>query len=64
MVGARVDTCEVRLWGHTIGAAYWDDEQILEIIALVGFYHTVSFFTNALALPPEPYGRRFPATRQ
>jgi alkylhydroperoxidase family enzyme len=35
-------------------------EQILELIALVGFYHTVSFFANGLRLPPEPYGVPFP----
>ena len=35
-------------------------EQILELIALVGFYHTVSFFTNGLRLPVEPYGVPFP----
>jgi alkylhydroperoxidase family enzyme len=28
-------------------------EQIFELIALVGFYHTVSFFANGLRLPPE-----------
>jgi len=30
-------------------------EQILELIALVGFYHTVSFLANGLRLAPEPY---------
>ena len=34
--------------------------QILEVIALVGFYHTVSFFANGLRLPLEPYGTPFP----
>jgi 4-carboxymuconolactone decarboxylase len=29
-------------------------EQILELIALVGFYHTVAFFANGLRLPAEP----------
>jgi 4-carboxymuconolactone decarboxylase len=29
-------------------------EQIFELIALVGFYHTVSFFANGLKLAPEP----------
>jgi len=45
----------------------WDDlsatfsvEQILELIALVGFYHTVSFLANGLRLPLEPYGVPFP----
>jgi alkylhydroperoxidase family enzyme len=30
-------------------------EQIFEMIALVGFYHTVSFFANGLRLAPEPF---------
>jgi alkylhydroperoxidase family enzyme len=36
-------------------------EQIFELIALAGFYHTVSFFANGLRLPLEPYGVPFPA---
>jgi 4-carboxymuconolactone decarboxylase len=35
-------------------------EQILELIALVGFYHTVSFFANGLRLPAEPASAAFP----
>jgi 4-carboxymuconolactone decarboxylase len=30
-------------------------EEIFELIALVGFYHTISFFANGLRLPNEPY---------
>lgn len=30
-------------------------EQIFELIALVGFYHTISFFANSLNLKAEPY---------
>jgi len=36
-------------------------EQIFETIALVGFYHTVSFFANGLKLPLESFGTPFPA---
>jgi alkylhydroperoxidase family enzyme len=36
------------------------DEQLLELIVLVGFYHTVSFVTNALRLPAEEGAARFP----
>jgi len=39
-------------------------EQIFELIALVGFYHTVSFFANGLRLAPEPYGVPFPPPRE
>jgi hypothetical protein len=38
-------------------------EQVFELIALIGFYHTVSFFANGLRLArlaPEPYGVPFP----
>jgi 4-carboxymuconolactone decarboxylase len=35
-------------------AAAFSVEQIFELIALVGFYHTVSFFANGLKLAPEP----------
>jgi alkylhydroperoxidase family enzyme len=41
-------------------AASFAVEQIFELIALVGFYHTVSFFANGLRLAPEPYGAPFP----
>jgi alkylhydroperoxidase family enzyme len=36
-------------------------EQIFELIALVGFYHTVSFFANGLRLGAEPYAASPPA---
>ena len=49
-----------------VGEALWSelkaefsDEQILELIVLAGFYHTVSYLTNALRLPLEAYGERF-----
>ena len=52
----------------TISDALWDAlaktfsvEQIFEAIALVGFYHTVSFFANGLRLPLETFGTPFPA---
>jgi alkylhydroperoxidase family enzyme len=35
-------------------------EQILELIALAGSYHTVSFFANGLRLPRESYAVSFP----
>jgi alkylhydroperoxidase family enzyme len=46
------------LWS-ALSAAFSVD-QILELIALVGFYHTVSFFANGLRLPLESYGAPFP----
>ncbi len=41
--------------------AHWSDEQLIELVALAGFYHLISFVTNALRLPLEAYGARFPA---
>ena len=40
--------------------AHYDDAKILEIIQLCGFYRTVSYLCNALALPLETTGARFP----
>jgi alkylhydroperoxidase family enzyme len=40
--------------------AEFSPEQLLELIALAGLYHTVSFLTNALALPLEKGAARFP----
>jgi len=40
--------------------AEFSDEQILELILLAGFYHTVAYLTNGLKLPLEPYAVRFP----
>jgi alkylhydroperoxidase family enzyme len=42
-------------------AASFSVEQILELIALVGFYHTVAFFANGLKLPAEGRSVPFPA---
>jgi hypothetical protein len=38
-----------------------DEAQILEVVALVGYYHTISFLCRALDLPLEAYAARFPA---
>jgi len=53
---------------RTIAAATWtaltkhfDEPQILETIALVGYYHTISFLCRGLELPLESYGARFPS---
>lgn len=41
-------------------AAHFDEAQILEAIALVGYYHAISFLCRGLDLPLESYGARFP----
>ena len=38
----------------------WSKEQQLEIFALAGAYHTVSFVANSTALEGEPFGATFP----
>ena len=40
--------------------SHYDDAQVLEVIQLCGFYRTVSYLCNALALPLEATGARFP----
>ena len=41
-------------------AATLSVDQIFELIALVGFYHTVAFLANGLKLTSEPYAVPFP----
>jgi alkylhydroperoxidase family enzyme len=41
-------------------SAHYDDDQILEIMLLCGFYRTVSYLANGLALPLEDKAARFP----
>jgi alkylhydroperoxidase family enzyme len=42
-------------------SAHYDEDQILEIILLCGFYRTVSYLANGLRLPLEEKAARFPA---
>jgi alkylhydroperoxidase family enzyme len=42
-------------------SSHYDEAQILEIIMLCGFYRTVSYLANTLALPLEENAARFPA---
>jgi alkylhydroperoxidase family enzyme len=41
-------------------SAHYDDSKIFEIILLCGFYRTVSYLANGLALPLEKRAARFP----
>ena len=52
---ARVDDA---LWAAL--RVEWSEPQLIELIALAGFYHLISFVTNALRISPEPFGARFP----
>ena len=46
-------------WGSL--TEHLDETQILEAIALVGYYHTISFLCRGLSLPLEAWSARFPA---
>jgi 4-carboxymuconolactone decarboxylase len=39
----------------------WTPAQLVELLCLVGQYHTVSYFTNALRVDHEEQAARFPA---
>jgi Carboxymuconolactone decarboxylase family len=41
-------------------SAHYDEPKILEILLLCGFYRTVSYLANGLALPLEANAARFP----
>jgi alkylhydroperoxidase family enzyme len=41
-------------------SAHYDDARIFEVILLCGFYRTVSYLANGLALPLEQKAARFP----
>jgi hypothetical protein len=41
-------------------ATRWGEAELLEMLAVVGFYHLVSFTANAVRLRPEPFAARFP----
>lgn len=41
------------LWGEL--AAAYSDEQLVELVVLAGYYHTIAFVTNAFRIPPEPF---------
>src|SRR5438445_7166306 len=55
------DTASVSdaLWSEL--KAGWTTPQLVELLAVVGQYHMVSYFTNALRLPLETYAEQFPA---
>jgi alkylhydroperoxidase family enzyme len=55
-----VDQRTIRAETWTALRAHFDEAQIIELIALVGYYHTISFLCRGLELPLESYGARFP----
>jgi alkylhydroperoxidase family enzyme len=53
-------TCSVsdRLWTEL--RAEHSEQAMLELLMVAGFYRTISYLTNALELPLEAFGARFP----
>ncbi len=57
------ELCETGVITETTLAQFqaaWTCEQQLEILALCGAYHTVSFVANTARLPGETFGAKFP----
>jgi alkylhydroperoxidase family enzyme len=59
--------CDALHTSSTLDGALWaqlrerfSEEAMLELLMLAGFYRTVSYLTNALKLPLEANGARFP----
>jgi alkylhydroperoxidase family enzyme len=51
-------TIDEALWSEL--ASHFSASAILEILMLAGFYRTISYLTNALNLPLEPFSARCP----
>lgn len=54
------DTARISDEAWTLVRAHYDDAQLLELIALAGFYRTVAYLCNGLELEPESYGAPLP----
>jgi alkylhydroperoxidase family enzyme len=64
LIGLVDDLIDRRAIGEGTWAAlesHFDEVQILEAIAIVGYYHTISFLCVGLELPLESYAARFPS---
>lgn len=60
LVDDLVDRRSIEDATWTALTAHFDEAQILEAIALVGYYHTISFLCRGLSLPIESWSARFP----
>jgi len=68
--GLLIRACDQLHAGSNIDDPLWaamttefGEMALVEILMLAGFYRTVSYLTNALRLPLESYGARFPTRR-
>ena len=64
---ALLTACDELHTTCTLSDATWHDAHaqlgdaaLLEVLLLAGFYRTVSYLTNTLRLPLEPFAARFP----
>ncbi len=53
--GARIAEA---LWAELL--EHWSEAQLVELVVLAGFYHTISFVVNGLGVELEPGAPRFP----
>jgi 4-carboxymuconolactone decarboxylase len=55
------DTCQITdaLWEAL--AQHWTPAQLVELMVLIGRYHTVAFLTNGAQIEREAFAPRFPA---
>ena len=51
-------TISDHLWQQL--SALWSDAQLIELLVLVGWYHLISFVTNAAQIEREEWAARFP----
>ena len=51
-------TLSDELWAQL--SQRYTDQQLLELIVTAGWYRTISYVTNALRVPREPWAARFP----
>ena len=61
LVDDLVDHRMIRPPTWQAAARHFDEPQLLEAIAITGFYHTISFLCRGLDLPLESYSARFPS---
>ncbi|MGH8175359.1 MAG: carboxymuconolactone decarboxylase family protein [Steroidobacter sp.] len=64
LIRAVDDVCDHAIVSEAILQEFqraWTVEQQLEILALCGAYHTVSFVANTARLAREPFAERFPS---
>ena len=63
MVDELHDSSTVRAETWAALRDHYDELQLQELVYTVGFYHTVSFLCNALALENEAFGETFEGIR-